>query len=160
MSTSLYKKLFRKSLEPIQKIGNPFLLGKKIKPSDSWGDTTKKTMGPVSSLLGIKQKQSTDVAARMWQRGLIWDGNTIGWDKDNYLKNTLKSIGLDLGTMEKEIIDREEELEQIILKNENDLRETGHWGVPLFGFKNEPFFGQDRIDLLLWRLKQHGLKEK
>ena len=91
---------------------------------------------------------------------LIWDGNTIGWDKDNYLKKTLESIALDLGSMEKEIIDREEELEQIILKNENDLRATGHWGVPLFGFKNEPFFGQDRIDLLLWRLKQHGLKEK
>ena len=25
---------------------------------------------------------------------------------------------------------------------------SGHWGVPAFVFENEPFFGQDRIDLL------------
>jgi hypothetical protein len=27
-------------------------------------------------------------------------------------------------------------------------------------FKDEPFFGQDRIDLLVWRLKQHGLRPR
>ena len=37
---------------------------------------------------------------------------------------------------------------------------AGHWGVPLFVFDNDPFFGQDRIDALLWRLEQHGLKRK
>jgi 2-hydroxychromene-2-carboxylate isomerase len=24
-------------------------------------------------------------------------------------------------------------------------------------FEGEPFFGQDRFDLLVWRLRQHGL---
>jgi hypothetical protein len=24
-------------------------------------------------------------------------------------------------------------------------------------FAGEPFFGQDRLDLLVWRLEQHGL---
>jgi 2-hydroxychromene-2-carboxylate isomerase len=28
-------------------------------------------------------------------------------------------------------------------------RRRGHWGVPTFVFENEPFFGQDRIDLLI-----------
>jgi 2-hydroxychromene-2-carboxylate isomerase len=32
--------------------------------------------------------------------------------------------------------------------------------VPTFVFNNEPFFGQDRIDLLVWRLRQHGLKAR
>jgi 2-hydroxychromene-2-carboxylate isomerase len=29
----------------------------------------------------------------------------------------------------------------------------GHWGVPTFVFEKEPFFGQDRIDLLIWRMQ-------
>ena len=40
------------------------------------------------------------------------------------------------------------------------LEEAGHWGVPTMVFEGEPFFGQDRIDLLLWRLRQHGLEER
>ena len=27
-------------------------------------------------------------------------------------------------------------------------------------FEGEPFFGQDRIDVLLWRLKQNGLAKR
>ena len=27
-------------------------------------------------------------------------------------------------------------------------------------FAGEPFFGQDRFDQLLWRLKQNGLEER
>jgi hypothetical protein len=27
-------------------------------------------------------------------------------------------------------------------------------------FNREPFFGQDRLDVLLWRLKQAGLKPR
>jgi hypothetical protein len=27
-------------------------------------------------------------------------------------------------------------------------------------FEGEPFFGQDRIELLLWRLRQHGLEPR
>ena len=37
---------------------------------------------------------------------------------------------------------------------------AGHWGVPTMVFEGEPFFGQDRLDVLLWRLKQNGLKER
>ena len=33
-------------------------------------------------------------------------------------------------------------------------------GVPLFVFKGEPFFGQDRMDMLIWRLAQYGLTER
>jgi 2-hydroxychromene-2-carboxylate isomerase len=35
-----------------------------------------------------------------------------------------------------------------------------HWGVPTFVFENEPFFGQDRIDLLIWRMQDKGLTRR
>ncbi|WP_372572334.1 2-hydroxychromene-2-carboxylate isomerase [Ruegeria jejuensis] len=39
-----------------------------------------------------------------------------------------------------------------IENNQQALGSSGHWGVPLMVFNGEPFFGQDRIDLLAWRL--------
>ena len=42
----------------------------------------------------------------------------------------------------------------------NLRKEKGGRGVPTLVFENEPFFGQDRLDLLLWRLKQSGLKKR
>jgi 2-hydroxychromene-2-carboxylate isomerase len=39
-------------------------------------------------------------------------------------------------------------------------RPSGHWGVPTFVFENEPFFGQDRIDLLIWRMQDKGLNHR
>jgi len=48
----------------------------------------------------------------------------------------------------------------VIEANAAAQQAAGHWGVPLFVFQGEPFFGQDRIDHLLWRLKQHGLAER
>lgn len=37
------------------------------------------------------------------------------------------------------------------------LAKSGHWGVPTFVFEGEPFFGEDRIDTLRWRLGKRGL---
>jgi len=33
---------------------------------------------------------------------------------------------------------------------------AGHWGVPLMVYRDEPFYGQDRFDQLLWRIKTEG----
>jgi 2-hydroxychromene-2-carboxylate isomerase len=52
------------------------------------------------------------------------------------------------------------ELDAEIEQNQRDLEAAGHWGVPTMVFSGEPFFGQDRIDLLVWRLGQHGLRER
>jgi 2-hydroxychromene-2-carboxylate isomerase len=32
--------------------------------------------------------------------------------------------------------------------------------VPTFAFEKEPFFGQDRFDLLIWRMEGKGLKRR
>ena len=50
--------------------------------------------------------------------------------------------------------------ERIIAGNEQDHAASGHWGVPTLVFQGEPFFGQDRIDLALWRMQQAGLSER
>jgi 2-hydroxychromene-2-carboxylate isomerase len=69
-------------------------------------------------------------------------------------------VGLDLEEMDKAIAARPEHYDNIAAQNQKALEEAGHWGVPTTVFKGEPFFGQDRLDVLLWRLKQHGLSER
>ncbi|MHC4783565.1 MAG: 2-hydroxychromene-2-carboxylate isomerase, partial [Planctomycetota bacterium] len=43
-------------------------------------------------------------------------------------------------------------------RNQEDLERSGHWGVPTFVFNGEPFFGEDRVETLCWRLAGQGLK--
>jgi 2-hydroxychromene-2-carboxylate isomerase len=62
--------------------------------------------------------------------------------------------------MDREIAANPESYERFIEQNHAAHRAAGHWGVPTFVFDGEPFFGQDRIDLLVWRLKQRGLSAR
>jgi len=62
--------------------------------------------------------------------------------------------------MEKLIADESSELDIEITKNEADQEIGGHWGVPLMVFEKEPFFGQDRIASLLWRMQKNGLQAR
>mgnify|MGYP001823388642 CR=1 FL=1 len=86
---------------------------------------------------------------------LIW-GGTSGWDKGEHLATAAQSVGLDLAAME-EAVQGGTQLEEIE-ENHAALNAAGQWGVPTCVFDNEPFFGQDRIDTLRWRLDQSGLK--
>ena len=42
-------------------------------------------------------------------------------------------------------------------ESQDALAKSGHWGVPTFVFEGEPFFGEDRIETLRWRLEKNGL---
>ena len=44
--------------------------------------------------------------------------------------------------------------------NQTALQAAGHWGVPTLVFDGEPFFGQDRIDTCVWRMRQNGLTRR
>jgi 2-hydroxychromene-2-carboxylate isomerase len=46
------------------------------------------------------------------------------------------------------------------VENEAAQKRAGHWGVPLMVFESEPFFGQDRFDVLKWRMSQRGLTKR
>ncbi len=90
----------------------------------------------------------------------IWSGEVDAWHEGDHLANAATEAGLDAGALEAEVRDGGEALAAEIAQNESDQRNAGHWGVPLFVFQSEPFFGQDRLDHLIWRMKQAGLSER
>ena len=56
--------------------------------------------------------------------------------------------------MDATVVFDEERLESVIQQNQVDHDRAGHWGVPTCVFAGEPFFGQDRLEVLMWRLGQ------
>jgi 2-hydroxychromene-2-carboxylate isomerase len=91
---------------------------------------------------------------------LLWDGETDNWNEGEHLSGAIERAGLDAQDLMRIIRDEPERIDARIEENQRLQAEAGHGGVPLMVFNNEAFFGQDRIDLLLWRLQQHGLRER
>lgn len=91
---------------------------------------------------------------------IIWDGTVEGWDKGEHLAEATAKAGLDLAVLDAEVSRDTARYDEIIASNQKGLDDAGHWGVPTMVFEGEPFFGQDRIDLLVWRLKQRGLRPR
>jgi len=85
-------------------------------------------------------------------------GGTQQWDQGEHLAKASQAAGLNLSEMD-QAIENGDHLEEIE-RNHAGLEAAGHWGVPTMVVRGEPFFGQDRLDLLLWRLKKAGLKER
>ncbi|WP_417487463.1 2-hydroxychromene-2-carboxylate isomerase [Maricaulis sp.] len=86
----------------------------------------------------------------------IWSGED--WTAAGTLEDALTGCGLDADTLISTAETDADRLDAILADNEAALTAAGHWGVPTLVWKGEPFFGQDRIDLLVWRLKQDGLQ--
>ncbi|MFA5503591.1 MAG: DsbA family protein, partial [Bacilli bacterium] len=78
----------------------------------------------------------------------------------DHLARATERAGLDLPELDRTVEAEGERLEATIQASHARLEEVGHWGVPTMVFKDEPFFGQDRIETLLWRMRQHGLTER
>jgi 2-hydroxychromene-2-carboxylate isomerase len=62
--------------------------------------------------------------------------------------------------MESAILAAPGDYDRILQLNGDDLQAAGHWGTPSMVFDSEIFFGQDRLDLLMWRMKQNGLQPR
>ncbi len=90
---------------------------------------------------------------------LIW-GGTKGWDQGDHLAGAAERAGLDLTELDAEAASESEALDAEIAANQDALEAAGHWGVPTLVFDNEPFFGQDRIEMVLWRMNEKGLTER
>ncbi len=88
---------------------------------------------------------------------LIW-GGTQNWDQAAHLAHAADRAGLDLAAMDALVVSEADRLESMIEDNQFDHERAGHWGVPTCTYLGEPFFGQDRLDVLLWRLKREGLQ--
>ena len=91
---------------------------------------------------------------------LIWSGEVDGWDRGDHLAKATAAAGLDLAERDAAIEGDPDRYEAMIQANQAAHREAGHWGVPTMVFEGEPFFGQDRIDALVWRMKQRGLSPR
>lgn len=83
-------------------------------------------------------------------------GGTEDWHLGDHLANAAARAGLDLEQMDLAIADSKSHRMEVE-GNQQDLEAAGHWGVPTFVFQGEPFFGQDRIETLCWRLDREGL---
>ena len=88
---------------------------------------------------------------------VIWCG-IPDWDKSDHLAQAAKNIGLSLTDMETAM--HEADVRASVADNHQALEQAGHWGVPTMVFQGEPFFGQDRIETLRWRLDGEGLARK
>jgi 2-hydroxychromene-2-carboxylate isomerase len=91
---------------------------------------------------------------------IIWNGKVVGWHEGDHLARATARAGLDLAAMDRAIAAEPAKYDAVIEQNHAGLQAAGHWGVPTMVFEGEPFFGQDRIDLLVWRLQQHGLRKR
>ena len=91
---------------------------------------------------------------------MLWNGRIDNWHEGEHLAQAAKRAGLDFADLERRIAAEPERHEQVLTDNDKALRSAGHWGVPAFVFEQEPFFGQDRFDVFVWRLKQRGLKAR
>ncbi len=85
---------------------------------------------------------------------LIWGGGP-GWNEGDRLANAVAKAGLDLAEMETAIAGYDPMVD--IEANHAALEAAGHWGVPTMVFQGEPFFGQDRVETLRWRLEKGGV---
>ncbi len=91
---------------------------------------------------------------------VLWDGSVSGWNEGDHLAKAATEAGFDLAAMDAAVSADPDRYERIIADNEQAHAASGHWGVPTFVFENEPFFGQDRVDLLIWRMKSRGLTRR
>jgi len=90
---------------------------------------------------------------------IIW-GGTENWHQGDHLANAVQRAGLDFEVLDRQAETEADRIDEVIERNQRDHEQAGHWGVPTCAFRGEPFFGQDRLDVLLWRLEQHGLAER
>ncbi len=90
---------------------------------------------------------------------LIW-GGAENWHEGSHLAEAATKAGLDLVDLDAEAERDAEALDAEIAASQVALEVAGHWGVPTLVFDGEPFFGQDRIDLAVWRMEQKGLEKR
>jgi 2-hydroxychromene-2-carboxylate isomerase len=91
---------------------------------------------------------------------LLWNGEVRGWHEGDHLAKAAEKAGFDLAELDNLIEKDFDGYAAKVEANQAALEKSGHWGVPTLAYKNEAFFGQDRVDLCLWRMKQDGLSER
>lgn len=105
--------------------------------------------------LGVEAERRGRGPAFAYEVSHLIFGGARGWDEGDRLAQAAGRAGLDLADMENMTAQGDHDVE--IARNQEALEASGHWGAPTFVFRGEPFFGEDRIDTLRWRLGNEGL---
>ncbi|MEO1014179.1 MAG: DsbA family protein [Pseudomonadota bacterium] len=82
----------------------------------------------------------------------VWTG-VENWHEGDILKDAAAAAGFDIDALARWADENRDEVERMLAENET-AQMKHHWGVPLMVLNEEPFFGQDRLDSLEWRLQQ------
>lgn len=110
------------------------------------------------SYLGIAaEKEGKGLAFATEVSALIFSGNV--WNEGDHLKEAVARAGFDLDALLADIAANPEEYQNILEQNQADQSGCGHDGVPTFVYDGDPYFGQDRIETLCWKLERDGLKK-
>lgn len=108
--------------------------------------------------LGVEaERQGRGLAFARAVSCLIFGHDGRGWNQGDRMADALVDAGFDLTAMDRAVAETTARLDAVIAENGRALEAAGHWGTPTMVFEGEPFFGQDRIELLVWRMKQRGL---
>ena len=113
----------------------------------------------VYAISGLIQSEHPDKAMG-WAQRMFHNmyGGVDNWQ--DLIPEVLSELGIPADPTEKKALDQKERYFSIIEQNEADNHASGHGGVPNGIFRCEPFWGHDRIDALIWRLKQNGLTRR
>lgn len=90
----------------------------------------------------------------------LWSGEVDGWCDGDHLAQAAGRAGLNFAELAAEVDRDPDRFVAIVEANQVAQRAAGHWGVPMMVFGGEAFFGQDRFDQLVWRMKQAGLTSR
>jgi len=107
--------------------------------------------------LGVAAERRGHGLAFIHEVSKLTFGGVKGWHEGAHLASATERAGLDLAELDAAISADPAGHEADIEANEAAQIAAGHWGVPLMVFRGEPFFGQDRLDVLLWRMQRAGL---
>ncbi len=110
------------------------------------------------SHLGVEAERRGLGAAFAAEVSRLIFGGTASWNQGIHLAAATARAGLHLEDMWEEIEDGDHA--DAIAENHSALAQAGHWGVPTFVVRGEPFFGQDRVELLRWRLERLGVPRR
>lgn len=108
--------------------------------------------------LGVEAERRGHGIAFAYEISHLIFGGTRDWHLGEHLAQATQRAGLDLAAMEAAITAADATHASTVQDNQDALIQAGHWGVPTFALSGEPFFGEDRIETLRWRLAQLGLQ--
>ena len=126
-----------------------------VLPMDQQDDIKVLTYTAVAAAEMGKGWEYLDQVSRM-----MWNGSIRGWNKGDHLKDAIDRAGIDGAKLIAEVKTNPKKYDALIDRNQKGQDKAGFGGVPLMVLNDEPFFGQDRIDQLIWRLEKNGVKKR